>query len=758
MIFKWFPWRFMVSRLARSQGFLDPLTLYARLQQFAQPSDVAEPVELLRAGAVFHARGLINSRVLQHNLDWVWPYWVERQFDPSDTAFLPRAFSLTHVNLTNRNWTAVGLPGRDVLPIVDPRGLLTPFWDGWSLDVWCMNEAGKVLLPSREKQAEQQQVMNENLLIRTSVGGSLMQLETDVSLKVHDEGDVVCLDATAILPDDGWLIVSLRPCNPEGVSFIDHVVLDDEHRQWTINDRDRVRFDQTVDEHHTSNYHGADVYVHLRDRIQGDECRCPVGLVTTAASFRVSGGIPRTVSIEIPVIPMSASSVNDERVRNQNWPQALHGRSRLDLPDERILSLYEAAVHTLVLCTPDDTYAGPYTYKRYWYRDAVFIGHGLLCAGLIDRVLHLVSRFPKRQSRAGYYHSQEGEWDANGEVLWLTDRLRQFSGKPLDPQMWPSLRAGADWIDRKRLPDFGDQAFEGLLPAGFSAEHLGHNDHYYWDNYWGVAGLNCAASLAESMDDQALASHYRQRASAFAAAIERSLQRLPKIAGMVAIPAAPTRRMDAGAIGSVATSYPLQLCDAHDKRLLGTLEFLLNYCFHHDGFFQDMIHSGVNAYLTLHVAQALLRANDRRYADLLREVIRLASSTGHWPEAVHPHTGGGCMGDGHHAWAAAEYIAMIRNCFVREEGEQLLIGSGILPEWLVPGKRISFGPAPTLFGPITVVIEPSIEDVPGCDISWEAVWHNEYSPPVEICLPNHQVINLDAGDSTQCVSCRRTGS
>ena len=99
----------MVSRLAKSKGFLDPLTLYARLQQFAQPSEVAEPVELLRAGAVFHARGLINSRVLQHNLDWVWPYWVERQFDPSDTAFLPRAFSLTHINLTNRSWTAVGL-------------------------------------------------------------------------------------------------------------------------------------------------------------------------------------------------------------------------------------------------------------------------------------------------------------------------------------------------------------------------------------------------------------------------------------------------------------------------------------------------------------------------------------------------------------------------------------------------------------------------------------------------------------------------
>ncbi len=123
---RWLPWRFVIRRLARAHGFLDPLALIAQLRRFAQPSEVGEPVELLRAGMVFHARGLINSRVLQHNLDWVWPYWVERQFDPKDDAFVPRAFSITQVNLTHRNWTAIGVPDCEALPIVDPRGLLTP--------------------------------------------------------------------------------------------------------------------------------------------------------------------------------------------------------------------------------------------------------------------------------------------------------------------------------------------------------------------------------------------------------------------------------------------------------------------------------------------------------------------------------------------------------------------------------------------------------------------------------------------------------
>jgi hypothetical protein len=89
---KWLPWRFVIRRIARKKGFLDPIALWTRVHSFAQPSEVGEPIELLRAGAVFHARGLINSRVIQHNLDWVWPYWIERQFDPHDASFIPRAF------------------------------------------------------------------------------------------------------------------------------------------------------------------------------------------------------------------------------------------------------------------------------------------------------------------------------------------------------------------------------------------------------------------------------------------------------------------------------------------------------------------------------------------------------------------------------------------------------------------------------------------------------------------------------------------
>src|SRR5262245_22246090 len=149
MWLNWLPWRYVVRKVARARGFIDPITVLSHLHRFAEPSEVAAPLELLRAGVVFHARGLMNTAALQHNLDWVWPYWVERQFDPRDESFIPRAFSITHVNLTHRNWTAIGWPDCERIPIVDPRGLLTPFWDGWSIDHWIITDSQRSLLPCR---------------------------------------------------------------------------------------------------------------------------------------------------------------------------------------------------------------------------------------------------------------------------------------------------------------------------------------------------------------------------------------------------------------------------------------------------------------------------------------------------------------------------------------------------------------------------------------------------------------------------------
>src|SRR5690606_16135789 len=105
------------------------------------------------------------------------------------------------------------------------------------------------------------------------------------------------------------------------------------------------------------------------------------------------------------------------------------------------------------------------------------------------------------------------------------------------------------WIMKKRIRRDAGTMEAGLLPAGFSAEHLGPNDFYYWDNFWGIAGLRCAADLLRYIDAE-FAGKCREEAESFMQSVELSFPAGRERRFPGAIPAAPDRRMDSGAVGS----------------------------------------------------------------------------------------------------------------------------------------------------------------------------------------------------------------
>jgi hypothetical protein len=391
--------------------------------------------------------------------------------------------------------------------------------------------------------------------------------------------------------------------------------------------------------------------------------------------------------------------------------------------------------------SPDDVYPGPGTYRRFWFRDAAFMINALLCCGLRRRARRALERFPQRQNLMGYFLSQNGEWDSNGQALWIMRRWCRLTGEEPDPDWSSPIIDGARWITRKRTSRDGGAPHAGLLPPGFSAEHLGPNDYYYWDDFWSVAGLRAAAELLGGMAKDDLAAEFRSEADDLMHSVCDSLEQAGRRTGRPAMPASPYRRLDAGVIGSIVAGYPLQLLPPDDARLLDSAEYLLAECLVQGGFFQDIIHSGINAYLTLHVAQILMRAGDRRAERLVDTVAGLASPTGQWPEAIHPLTLGGCMGDGQHGWAAAEWVMAMRNAFVRGEGDRLVLGAGVRPHWLEEGGRAAFGPAPTRFGDVEVAFAATEQ---GAVAEWRGNWH---APPsgIDLAVPGYRRASSAAG-------------
>jgi len=691
-------------------------------------------MELVRSGVILHARGLINSLAIQHNLDWIWPYWVECQYDPRNVAFIPRSFSLTQINLTHRNWTALGVPGSTEFPLVDPRGLVTPYYDSWSIDCWLIPEVGAPLIPSRACDVSQTIGFNDNLCVATEASLGQLKIRLEAEVIGHSEAPLCRVKIIGSSLTKARLAVALRPYNPEGVSFINNIAIIDDSPGWQVNKKDFVHLDKAPDKYVFSNYLRGDVYSRLLSQEDEKEIFCKVGMASAAAIFLLPAGQAKEVTIAVPLTKNKIEKwpySHDQEIAKAAWEKNLSDAALLEIPDKHFQFLYETAIHTMVLHSPKEVYPGPYIYRRFWFRDAAFILYALLCVGLKDRVRRALDCFPSRQTAQGYFLSQEGEWDSNGEALWIMRRYCEMTGN-LPPKEWREpINKAADWICKKRLSCGLNNAHAGLLPAGFSAEHLGPNDFYYWDDFWAVAGLKAASFLCAAFKDSDRTVYFETEAQTLKASIDKSLKKVNERLKRPAMPASPYRRLDSGAIGSLAAGYPLGVFEHDDARVLDTADFLMKNCLVHGGFFHDMTHSGINPYLTLHLAQVLLRAGDPRYFGLMDAVAKLASPTGQWPESIHPRTNGGCMGDGQHVWAAAEWVLIIRNCFVREESGRLILCSGIPQVWLKARQPIAFGPAPTSFGDIKISIKHQ-----GANILVE--WYGEWlaqEPAIDIQLP-----------------------
>ncbi len=710
---RFLPWKWFVKHAARSYGVLDPATVMARVRSFAEPSEVHEPLEIVRAWVIFHARGVVNTRAIQHNLDWIWPFWVEKQFDPNDPSFIPRAYSISHINMTHRDWTAVGIPDVPVYSLVDPRGMVTPLHDGWSLDFWLISDDGTTrITPSRLKNGVTQRMLcRKGLCIETVYDQDNVYLRTQVEMVPHDRHPVLEIRATGRAPKNAQLVVSVRPYNPEGIQFIDSITPGPNGPGWHINGDTQVFFDQEPDSCNVSDYANGDVFHKLPGHKKLRSISCSTGMATGAAGFALKPGEQREIKVSVPLeheehLITAKRPVGREPGRE--WEEIDGHSARLQAPDPQLEDQFYASLRTLLMLCPEEIYPGPYVYKRFWYRDSCLMLNALLAMGHTRRCKRILEDIiPRRQKLDGFYESQEGEWDSNGAVLWIANRVREHGGLEFAPEFRDSLRKAAHWLIAKRQPSRLNPKYPGLLPPGFSAEHLGPNNYYYWDNFWGVAGLRAAAELFHAAGEPVEAAAFEQAAEEF---WQRVTQVIEQTFGENAgLPAAPGRRMDSGSVGSLVGDFPTQLFAPNDHRITQTVEYLFDHCMVNGGFFQDMTHSGINAYLTIHMAQVFLRRGDPRYRDLIRTVVQLASPTRQWPEAIHPFSGGGCMGDGQHGWAAAEFLVMIRNLFVREEthgagGERLVIGSGLFEEWTRGSAPISFGPTPTRHGPVTVSI------------------------------------------------------
>lgn len=691
--------------------------------KLGRPASPEYPSELLPNAAHMFARGWMNRPFFETSRDWVWPYWAVRQHNPADPGFVPWGFQPYHLNLAYRDWTAIGVPGQRDEAIVDPRGLVTPWPDGWSLDTW-LATPGRAIFPSQCPEETVTQWMEPYpVTVITLIRYLPWELRLQITMVEDKDGRPWVLHRVHVRHEGpegvpATLFLAVRPFNVEGVSLIHD--LEFRKGKFLVNGRLALCV-PPPESAGCLPFREGDISHRLARLPEKTIAHCPAGLATGVAAYPLSPANVRAgwqltalapagkaakpaayrVPVDGPSLLDSDSPASWMQRAKSRWDEAVSGAMRIELPDQRMQSAFEAnQAYLLLMHDGESITPGPFTYHRFWFRDAAYLVHALDKMGLSEQAAQVLRSYPRRQRRDGYFVSQDGEWDANGQAIWtVVEHFRLTGDRNLLAELYPAVAHGARWIEAKRR-----DSKDGLLPAGFSAEHFGPPDNYYWDNFWALAGLRDATYAARTLgrddDARAFQSAYR----GFRRDVWRSLQRDEARLGQRIMPASPHRSPDAAMIGTLAACYPLRLLDATDDLLANTLNLLLGEHFIQGLFFQPFSHTALGTYLTLHAAHCLLYQKSADVWPLLEAFLGHASPTWTWAEGINPRSGHGGMGDGHHGWALADLLLLVRDLLLLEEEGRLLITPLLPAAWTKPGASIRVQNAPTHFGRISFEI------------------------------------------------------
>ena len=732
-----------------------PAAAIRQLQIAGRLSDIdgsGFPAELFQLSAPMVTRGLLNYAILQMKRDWLYPHWVHKQLDPKSSSFIPRSQNPLLINITHRNWTMLGSPNGKYEAIVDPCGLLTPLPREWSIDVWLVTDRG-LFLPSLSIPVSQEfDTHAPRITTRFDALGMMLELEAFVD--ITNQGRDILFQAVHVTNKsdqavEALVYIAVRPFNPEGVAPIQHIEFKYGHQLYVDKCLGLV-FAEEPKRFYCSNAQRGDSINIIRRLFENgtwnkDEtdsktsALCQSGLANAAIVYSLNLVPDAKRSIHLSVAlgtkqelsrlqPKSTWRVSFEKRRERQqarWVKERSTGASLVLADERLQKIFDANVLAL-LQLHDGTFIspGPYLYHHFWFRDAAPMVYALDRLGFHRRAWQVIDGFSKRQMSNGFFHGPDGEWDSNGEALWLIEQHAALSNSTSWVKyIFPNIQRGAEWIIQKRKQSQDTVAtHRGLLPPSLSAEHFGTVDQYYWDSFWGLRGIRSAAALARIMNRREIAERWDREVEFFSKDIRRSLETAANRLGRNLIPASPSRPFDESAIGFVSGIYPLEITDIFPSAFNNTLYEFTERFLDDKGYFHPIIHSGYNPYLTLQIAHAfLLNDQPQRAWHIAETIFRQCPSPYSLPEAIHPTTGGGSMGDGHHGWAAAEIVLFLLHCLVRERNETLTLFHDIQEGMLRWGSNSDVQGIATSFGTVGCTMNYQTRDKAICAFTLKSI-------------------------------------
>ncbi|MFZ9888806.1 MAG: hypothetical protein ACO3JL_15005, partial [Myxococcota bacterium] len=407
------------------------------LSGLSRHAEDAFPRELVPLILNQSARALLAAQVFHSGPHWLWPYWVTRQLDPYDTAYLPRAMSPLWHNLTHRNWTAIGIPDSPREAVVDPRGLVMPQHGGFSIDVAVLLPNGEEVAPAELREGYEQRMSRFLPLVQGRFRAGPLTVSSHVWADVIECIELVRLKVhlTALVDVTGaHFVVSLRPYNPEGPALVHRI--DSVDFGWRVDGKAAVVLRQPAAERSLSSFWRGDAI--SAERSDDTTVFCPAGFASAAAFYPLELSEGQTMALEF-VAPMDPARATEASLRRLSmptpqrhpgparptsqvraqWREKRSGAARIALPLPAHQRLFDQAHQTLLVLDDGDCIRpGPLTYHQHWFRDSAYLVSALARLGHQESARRKLQSYRERQDRDGFFRSQAGEWDSCGQAIW----------------------------------------------------------------------------------------------------------------------------------------------------------------------------------------------------------------------------------------------------------------------------------------------------------------------------------------------------
>jgi hypothetical protein len=411
----------------------------------------------------------------------------------------------------------------------------------------------------------------------------------------------------------------------------------------------------------------------------------------------------------------------------QKWENDLP--ARLFAPDPRVAQVWEScAFHILNAMDNNLARIGAVHYPIFWLRDGI----------IILRALDLMGRHELAQIGCDYISPLiftggfGAESDAPGEGIWaLTSHAKITNDFRFLREVYPQIRKRVDFLLRMisateplRMVTENRTASTYNTPAGtilcLPAQHGvihgrmdGHSPDFYI-NCWALLGLSMGSWAAEKLGE-AEGKRWQSAADQLEDAISRELlpvygnERDPIVTPYPSGALSGPRYREALKNQFIKWYRANRLDEANQRKP----ELLWTY------FEAAQIHNAI-----------LLGFKDEAWAclDGMLEAATSPWNISAWTEGP-PGYGGLPFGNDYeakgwldkdraiagnmpHNWTSGEMMTMLRDLFVVEEGDALVLGKGVPAAWLKPGSRFGVKNLPTDLGLVSYSVEVQTNGLP----------------------------------------------